>query len=226
MKCPNCGAENPEHALYCGRCAAWIGEPRQSVGGPEAISLPRDPLITSAPFSPLQAGDSLLRWAVVAAAAGFALFALGLALYAYYTELFIHHLESNLGDIDFIANIGKMADSTSALGGVFAVLGLVLIYQGVTARLKHADGSVLVGQLHLTRIKFLTVAAFVIVLVTALAKVWMDSGNTIGYGTQMRIYYLSTSPWVILAGVLLLTAVDLAKKPEAQRSVTPAMKYA
>ncbi len=33
MKCPECGAENPEHAFYCGRCSAGLREEARSTPG-------------------------------------------------------------------------------------------------------------------------------------------------------------------------------------------------
>jgi len=35
MECPNCGAENPDYAVYCGKCAGSIKEPEKSTGSPE-----------------------------------------------------------------------------------------------------------------------------------------------------------------------------------------------
>ena len=35
MKCPNCGAEEPDYAVYCGKCAESMKESGQSTGSPE-----------------------------------------------------------------------------------------------------------------------------------------------------------------------------------------------
>jgi hypothetical protein len=35
MKCPNCGSEEPDYAVYCGKCAGLMKEREQSTGSPE-----------------------------------------------------------------------------------------------------------------------------------------------------------------------------------------------
>lgn len=35
MECPKCGAENPDHAVYCGRCAGTIKESEPPTGSSE-----------------------------------------------------------------------------------------------------------------------------------------------------------------------------------------------
>jgi uncharacterized membrane protein len=38
MKCPNCGAENPDYAFYCGKCSATIREAEQETRAAEPSS--------------------------------------------------------------------------------------------------------------------------------------------------------------------------------------------
>ncbi len=37
MKCPNCGADNPDHVFYCGKCAATVREPEVTSTASEPV---------------------------------------------------------------------------------------------------------------------------------------------------------------------------------------------
>jgi hypothetical protein len=34
MRCPNCGTEEPDYAVYCGKCGGSMKEPEQSTDSP------------------------------------------------------------------------------------------------------------------------------------------------------------------------------------------------
>lgn len=120
MKCPNCGAENPDYAVYCGKCAGTIKESERSTGNPEN-SLESERLTQMVPL--IQNG--FLR--IVAMIGGIlsAIFGAIFAIVAAYAIA---------GGSGVRFTINDRLVSAEEGGPIFLVIGLVLLFVGFALR--------------------------------------------------------------------------------------------
>ena len=119
MKCPNCGAENPDHAVFCGKCAGTMKESEQSTGSLEN-SLESERLTQMVPL--IQ--NRFLRICVMISGILLAISGVGFAIFGAYAIAKGSSLQYTINDR--IVNAGEFAEVTLAIGLVFLFVGFLL----------------------------------------------------------------------------------------------------
>jgi hypothetical protein len=219
MDCPYCGAENPDHMIYCGKCAGRIRESEPSTSSLGASLDSEKPPWRTTPRKSKLLGSSPFSRATLASAAGLVLLVAGLVLYIYYAERWISLMRGryNSDEMVSLANIAEVSDYATDLGIIVAILGFIFIIQGVIHWQKDRAGSAMLSRIRLTNVKWLLLLAIALMIVATLVKVWLyevDSG--LGYDMWMRIHYLTMCDCVFLAAAFLLIAVESRKATEAE----------
>jgi len=163
-------------------------------------------LLSSSPFSR----------AILASAVGLVLLVAGLILYIYNAEHWIGFMRGNysVSDLNSLMNIVKVSDYSTDLGNIAAILGFIFIIHGVIQRQKHREGSALLSQIRLTKVKWLLLLALALLFFAALVKVWFEVDSDLGYDMRWRIYYIPMCAWVFVTAASLLIAVELRKADE------------
>jgi hypothetical protein len=212
MRCPNCGAENPDIARYCGFCSTLLRDESASTldEAPSARSI----LDTAPPRAgSLFAGSPSTR-ASLTLTVSLILLSLGFVAQIVYYERFVFSQGGYFGDF---YTLMKATFYLSGLGDLTAILGMIFILQALMA-LRGGPGMFSrVLRERFAPIKWiliLSAAVFGIGLISfAIAS---DLGVDLDYRITTRLYYYSPNlAWVIAAAALLLFSFSLR---EAERS--------
>jgi hypothetical protein len=114
-KCPNCGAENPDYAFYCGKCSATMKEAEQETQAME----PSSEAVPITQMEPLVRSD-IARLLMKIAGVALALFGVIFAVLAVYAM--------TGGNVTFMIN-DKVYGSKEG-GPIFLVIGIVMFLVG------------------------------------------------------------------------------------------------
>ena len=120
MKCPNCGAENPDYAVFCGKCAGSMKESEQPTGSLENI-LESERLTQMEPL--IQ--NRFFRIAVIIGGILSAIFGAIFAIAGAYAI-------AGGSNVTFTINDKMM--SAEEGGPIFLVIGVVLLFVGIALR--------------------------------------------------------------------------------------------
>ena len=217
MKCANCGAENPDDMVYCGKCAERISEPEPSSSSQETSPDSEDSSQTITRRLSWSLGSSPFSRAVLALAIGLVLLVVGLILQIYYYEQWIgfHRGDISMSELDSLRNIERISGYAADFGDIATVVGLVFIIQGVILRQWNREGFAWLGQTRLTKVKRLLVLAVAFLTIAPLVRILYEVDFDVGYVMLTRIYYFSACSWVLATAAFLLIAVEFRKAAEA-----------
>lgn len=221
MKCPACGAENPNDRIYCHSCSERMEESTTSGLGREVTSTPDNPLSESpqpipSPMRFAASGRSLYLAATYAAVIALILLAIGLVLYMYYYENVINP-DHGIEDFESWFNIAKASMYSEMFGEIVVVLALILVVQGKMGEQKELGGPVISRPLALVNVRLLLLVALVVICVATVVMIYLyefepDLSDEAMRMTARLYLYLPRAAWVFATFGLLLVANGLRRK--------------
>lgn len=215
MKCPNCGAENPDYAEYCGKCAQWLKDASGS-----AVSESARPASVNSHLVPIYGPktslrDSPLSLATLALTISLILLSLGFALFVYWNERYLQIILTvphGLDGIGSIIEIERVSTYVSAFGSISAVLGLVFFVQAFI-KTHERDGPSLknsLAELKGTLWLFVLTAAL-LTIYTLVIIVASEFRVSIDFRITMRLYYLGGIARLLGVAAFLAFAISFRR---------------
>lgn len=218
MECPNCGAENPDYAEYCGKCAQWLKEASGSTKS-ESIrpaSVNSHIMPTFRPKTSLR--DSPLSLAFLALTISLILFSLGFALFVYWNERYLQIIlgaEHGFDGIGSIIELERVATYASAFGGISAVLGLVFIVQAFMGTHGRDGPSLRSGLAELKTAKWLFVLTAVLLAIYILVIIVVSEFRVgLDFRITMRLYYIDEIARLLGVAALLVLVSSFRRAEE------------
>lgn len=221
MRCTQCGADNPDHVLYCGSCSEVLRVPVPTAADADETTEP--PSSQPPDYAPLAEGGgrhgqtSTFAMATYAAVIGLALIVTGFLLYAYYYERILSQTW-DYDDMRNLSNLIKISNYASTFGWIIVTSGVALAIKGLLDR-GFESASAVLRKVDLKSVLRLVILLLVVMMVSAVAMVVMyESGSDIGYDvsrilSRMYMYLMSVSS--VVEGVVVLVVVNSLRKAEA-----------
>jgi zinc-ribbon domain len=212
MRCPNCGAENPDIARYCGFCSTMLRD--ESASTLDEAPGPRSILDTVPPRTGRMNAGSPSTRASLTLTVSLILISLGFAAQVIYYERFVF---DRGGYFENYYDLMKAMFYLSELGNLTAVLGMVFILQALMA-LRGGPGTLSrILRERFAPIKWMLILSAVLFGIGLIFFAMVsDLRVEMSYKIAMRLYYYSPNlAWVIADAALLLFSFSLR---EAERS--------
>jgi len=199
MRCPNCGAENPDNASCCVTCAERLKDETVLMASSQDEAPLR--MDRSLRGSPLSIASLALTIALV-------LLSLGFVLYVYYIEGWMLNSDR---DYETLTYITKAMYYSSQLGDLAAIVGLIFIVQALLTHPSRAAMLARILKARLSLVKWMLILTAVLLAIGLSVYFSVSELNAkFDYGVFLRLYiYAAQIAWIVAAAALLTFTLAL-----------------